>query len=85
MYPILALFVSGPSQEQKDYFQRIADFIHTMKEYFGTGLSNLDAVPEIFQNITKWLHMTFSFIPEYFVVIFTWFIIAAMIVKFLRW
>lgn len=85
MLPILAFFTTGPSQSQKDFYQAIADFIHQMKEFFGTGLQNLDAVPEIFQNISEWLHMTFSFIPQYFVVIFTWFIIAAMIVKFLRW
>ena len=85
MIPVLAFFTSGPSQTQQDYFQRIADFIHQMKEYFETGLSNLDAIPDIIQNIQEWVHMTFDFIPQYFVVIFTWFIIASMIIRFLRW
>lgn len=85
MNPIFAAFVSGPTQSQKDFYQEIGDFIREMKEFFGTGLRNLDAVPEVFERITEWLHMCFSFIPQYFVVIFAWFIIASMIVKFLRW
>lgn len=85
MISIFAMFTSGPFTSQKDYFQRISDFIHKVCEYFETGLSNLDQIPEIMTKIHEWIHQAFSFIPQYFVVIFTWFIIAAMIVRFLRW
>lgn len=84
MYFILAL-VQQPTTEQQDFFQRISDFIRELKGFFGTGLSNLDTIPEVFQAITEWVTMTFDFIPPYFVALFSWFIIACMLIRFLRW
>lgn len=71
--------------EQQDFYQWFADFIHQMKEYFGTGLKNLDAIPDIIGDIQDWVYLTFDFLPPYFVSLFVWFIITAMIIRFLRW
>lgn len=81
---LLSVDFSQYSEEQ-DYFQSIKDFIQALIEYFGTGLSNLDAIPDVFLNIWEWFSMTFSFIPDIFITAFTWFAIACMLIRFLRW
>lgn len=71
--------------EQSDFFQSVHDFFQGIVHYFGTGLKSLDQIPDIFFNIWHWTSLTFSFIPDYFITLFTWFIIAVMVIRFLRW
>lgn len=71
--------------EQSDFFQSVHDFFQGIAHYFGTGLKSLDQIPDIFLNIWHWTSLTFSFIPDYFITLFTWFIIAVMVIRFLRW
>lgn len=71
--------------ETDDYFQRVSDFLQAFANYFGTGLKSLDKIPDIFLDIWHWASLTFSFLPDYFISILTWFLIACMIIRFLRW
>lgn len=80
-------FFSGFENWSKidDFFQSVHDFFQGIIHFFGTGLDSLDQIPDIFLNIWHWTSLTFDFIPDYFVTLLTWFIIACIVIRFLRW
>lgn len=71
--------------KQSDFFQSVHDFFQEFKKTFMFGTDSLKNIPDLFLNIWHWIQTSFSFIPDYFVTILTWFIVAVMIIRFMRW
>ena len=69
----------------QDFFNSVHDFFQAFVEYFGTGLKNVEAIPEVFENMAEWFTLTFPFLPPFYVQIFIYFALAAMIIRFFRW
>ena len=71
--------------EQSDFFQSVHDFFQEWKKNYSFGTDAIKNIPDLFTDIWHWIQMAFDFIPDYFVTLLTWFIIAAMVVRFVRW
>ena len=68
-----------------DYFKSIRDFIQIVVTYFEHGVSNLDKFPDMIRDVWEWLTSALGFLPPFFMSLLMWFIIAVMLIRFLRW